>query len=130
MSKWTVLDNPLTVGEVVRHSGRPAVQRGAPQVLCGHHLPRRRFHERRPPQKDRPVAFDDHGFVSHGGDVSAPRGAAPQDQRDLRDIVLGHLCLVVEDAPEVVAVGEDVSLARQVGACVRGMTASLKYNKA
>jgi hypothetical protein len=112
-----VLGRNLTVGEVVRHSRRPAMQRGAPEVLRRNHLPGCRLHQGRPPQENGPVALDNNCFVSHGGDICPPRGAAPEDERDLGDVAFGHLRLVVEDASEMVAVREDVRLAGQVRAC-------------
>ena len=44
------------------------------------------------------------------------RGARAHHDGDLRDALRGHARLVVEDAPEVIAIGEDLGLQRQEGA--------------
>lgn len=62
------------------------------------------------------LLVDDDGFVGHGGHVGAAGGAGTHDDGDLGDSFGGHAGLVVEDAAEVVAVGEDVGLMREVGA--------------
>ena len=66
-----------------------------------------------PPRKIVPGAADDHRLVAHRRDVGAAGRARAHDQGDLRDARRGHPRLVVEDPPEVVAVGEDLGLERQ-----------------
>ena len=63
-----------------------------------------------------PGALHDHALVAHRRHVGAAGRARAHDGRELRDAVGRHARLVVEDAPEVVAVGEDLGLQRQVGA--------------
>ena len=55
-------------------------------------------------------------LCNYGRHVGAPGRAAPHHHRDLRDAGGRHLRLVVEDAAEMVAVGKDLVLVRQVGA--------------
>ena len=63
-----------------------------------------------------PVPAHDHRLVAHRGHVSAAGGARAHHDGDLRDSLRRHPRLVEEDAAEVVAVGEDLGLQRQVGA--------------
>ena len=63
-----------------------------------------------------PVPRDDDRLVAHRRDVRAAGRARAHHDRDLRDPLRGHARLVVEDPPEVLAVGEDLVLQRQEGA--------------
>ncbi len=72
-----------------------------------------RLHERRTAQEDRALVFDDDRLVGHRGHVRAAGGARAHHRGDLRDPLRAHARLVVEDAPEMVAVGEHVGLQRQ-----------------
>jgi len=92
------------------------VHLAATQVLCADGLSRRGFHERRSGEENVALLLHDDALVGHGGHVSAAGGAWTHDDGDLRDAGAGHARLVVEDAAEVVAVGEDVRLVREVGA--------------
>ena len=69
-----------------------------------------------PPRKIVPWSRDDDGLVGHRRHVRAAGGAAAEDGGDLRDALRAHGRLVEEDPAEVVAVGEDLVLARQEGA--------------
>jgi hypothetical protein len=89
---------------------------GATQLLSSDLLAGRGLHQRRPGQEDCAVAAHDHGLVAHRRDVRAACRTGAHHRRNLRDALGRHLRLVVEDAPEVVAVGEDVGLERQEGA--------------
>ena len=106
----------LVVGEVVGHAGDAAVDVAAAELLGRHLLARRRLHERRAAEEDGAVFGDDDRLVGHRRDVGAAGGARAEDDGDLRDAGGRHVRLVEEDAAEVVAVGEDFGLARQVGA--------------
>ena len=57
---------------------------------------------------------DNNALVGHGGHISAACGAASHDARDLRDALCAHIGLVEEDAPEMVTVGKNFVLMRQV----------------
>mmetsp|Transcript_7424 Transcript_7424/g.17919 ORF Transcript_7424/g.17919 Transcript_7424/m.17919 type:complete len:372 (+) Transcript_7424:1242-2357(+) len=106
----------LVAREMVRHARRATVQVGAAEVFGAHHLARRRLHQRRAAQEDRAVAAHDHRLVRHRRHVRAARRARAEHDRDLADPLRRHAGLVVEDAAEVLSVGEDVRLPRQVGA--------------
>ena len=63
-----------------------------------------------------PGAVDDHGLVRHRGHVRATRRTRAHHHGHLRDACGRHPRLVEEDAPEVIAVGEDLGLQREEGA--------------
>ena len=63
-----------------------------------------------------PWFADDHALVRHRRHIGAARRAAPHHAGDLRQPFGRHLRLIVEDPPEMVAVGEDLGLVRQVRA--------------
>ena len=87
-----------------------------PSSSARHDLARRGFDERRAGEKDRALVAHDDRFVRHRRHVRAARGARAHHARDLRNARGGHVRLVVEDAAEMVAVGKDRVLARQVRA--------------
>ena len=101
---------------MVGDAGVARVDVGAAELLRRHVLPGRGLHERRAADEDRPGAADDHRLVRHRRHVGAARGAGAHHDRDLRDALRGHLRLVEEDPPEVLAVGEDLGLEGQEGA--------------
>ena len=103
----------VVFGEVVRHSGQSRVDVGAAEVLGRHFLAGRGLHERRTAKEDGPRAVDDDRFVRHRRNVGAARGARSHDDRNLRNALGRHPRLVVEDAAEVLAVGEHLGLQRQ-----------------
>jgi hypothetical protein len=55
-------------------------------------------------------------LVRHRRHIGAAGGAGAHDHGDLRDALGRHVGLVVEDAPEMVAVGKHLVLVGQVGA--------------
>ena len=89
------------------------MQLAAAELLGGDDLADRGLHERRAAEEDRALVADDHGLVAHRGHVRAAGGARAEHGGDLRDALGRHPRLVEEDAPEVVAVGEDLVLHRQ-----------------
>ena len=103
----------VVLGEVVGDAGEPRVDVGAAKLLGRDLFARGRLHERRAAEEDRARALDDDGLVGHRGHVGAARRAGAHHHRDLRDPLGRHPRLVEEDAPEVVAIGEDLGLQRQ-----------------
>ena len=89
---------------------------GAPEVFRRDDLPGRGLHQGRAREEDGALVADDDRLVAHGGDVGATGGATAHDDGDLRDAERRHRGLVVEDPAEMVAVGENLVLVRQVGA--------------
>ena len=89
---------------------------GAAQFLGGHHFAGGRLHQRRAAEEDRALFAHDHRFIAHGRHVGAAGGAAAHHAGDLRNALRRQVGLVVEDAAEVVAVGEHLVLQRQEGA--------------
>ena len=92
------------------------MQVGAAQVLGAHHLAGGRLHQGRAAQEDGALVAHDDALVRHGRNVGATGRAGAHHHRDLRDAGGGQVGLVVEDPAEVVPVGKDLVLERQVGA--------------
>ena len=104
----------LVVGsKVIGDAGDTRVHVGAAEFFRGDDLAGRGLHERRAAQEDRAVARDDHRLVRHRRHVRTAGRARAHDRGDLRDALARHARLIVEDASEVIAVGEDVRLHRQ-----------------
>ena len=103
----------VVLREVVGDSRQPRVHVGAAELLGRHLLAGRRLHQRRAAEEDGAGVLHDDRFIAHRRDVGAARGARAHHHRDLRDAGRAHPRLVVEDPPEVVAVGEDLVLQRQ-----------------
>ena len=89
------------------------MQVAAAELLGRDHLAGRGLHQRRTAEEDGALVADDHRLVAHRGHVCTARGARPEHGGDLRDAFGGQVGLVVEDAAEVLAVGEHLVLARQ-----------------
>ena len=102
--------------EMIDDSRNPRMDLGAAEVLGRHALAGGGAHQRRAAEKDRPLPLDDDRLVGHGGNIGAAGGATAHDRGDLRDPGGGHGGLIVEDAPEMLAVGKHFVLRRQVGA--------------
>ena len=101
---------------VVDHAAPARVHLGPAELLGGHVLAGRGLHERRPAQEDRAGAAHDHRLVAHRRHVGTARRARSHHHGDLGDARGRHARLVVEDAAEMVAVGEHLGLERQIGA--------------
>ncbi len=101
---------------MVGDAGDTAVQFGPAQFLGGDDLAGGGAHQRRTAEKDRALAFDDDRFVGHRRDIGAARRARAHDESDLRHAQRRQPRLVVKDAAEMVAVGKDLVLRRQIGA--------------
>ena len=104
----------VVVGQVVGDPAEPGVHVAAAELLRRHLLAGRRLHQRRPGEEDRALLPHDDRHVRHRRHVGAAGGARPHHHRDLRDARRAHPRLVVEDPPEVVAVGKHLVLVRQV----------------
>ena len=104
----------VVLGEIVGDPRQPGVHVAAAELLGRHLLAGRRLHQRRPGEEDRALLPHDDRHVRHRRHVGAAGGAGPHHHRDLRDPRRAHPRLVVEDPPEVVAVGEHLVLVRQV----------------
>jgi hypothetical protein len=106
----------VVLGQVVGHAGDARVHVAAAEVLGADHLAGGRLHQRRAAEEDGALVLDDDQSRRHRRHVGAAGGARAHHHRDLRDALRRHVGLVVEDAAEVVAVGEDLVLLRQEGA--------------
>ena len=92
------------------------VQLAAAEFLGRDDLADGGLHQRRAAQEDGALVADDHRLVAHRRDVGAARRAGAEHRGDLRDLARGQVGLVVEDAPEVLAVREHLVLHGQEGA--------------
>lgn len=100
----------VVIGQVVGDSGEAGVDVASAQVFGGNFFASGGFYERRSAEEDGALAFDDDGFIGHGGDVGSAGGAGTHDGGDLGNASGGEVGLVVEDASEVVFIGEDFGL--------------------
>ena len=89
---------------------------GAAQILGADHLAGGGLHQRGAGQEDGALVAHDDALVAHRRDVGAAGGAGAHHHGDLGMPAADMLRLVVEDAAEMVAVGEHLVLVRQVGA--------------
>jgi hypothetical protein len=96
----------VVLGKMIGYAGFVCVHERPAQILSGHFLARGGFYQRRPAEEDRPRAFDDHRFVAHGRNVCPACRATAHHRRNLRDAQRAHASLIVENASEVIAVGE------------------------
>src|SRR5690349_2979139 len=106
----------VILGEMVDDAALLRVEVAAAQIFGADLLAGRRLHERWATEEDRALIADDHALIAHRGDVGAARGAAAHHAGDLGYALRAHLRLIEEDAAEMVAVGEDLGLVRQVRA--------------
>ncbi len=106
----------VVVRIVIGDAGLAGVDVGAAEVLRRDDLPGGGLHQRRAGQEDGALPLDDDGLVAHRRHIGAARGTGAHDAGDLRNAGRRHVRLVEEDAAEMVAVGEDVGLVRQVRA--------------
>ena len=100
---------------VVGDAREPRVHVGAAQLLRTHLFPGRRLHQGRAGEEDRALLLDDDGLVGHRRHIGPAGRTRAHHHGDLGDALRRHARLVVEDAAEVLAVGEHLVLMRQVG---------------
>ena len=98
---------------MVGNAGDPAVHLGAAELLGGDDFAGRGADQRRPAEKDRPLPAYDDQLVRHRRHIGAPRRTRAHDEGDLRNAGRREARLIVEDAPEMIAVGKDLVLGRQ-----------------
>ena len=99
----------------VGDAGDAGVHFSAAEVFRAHRLAGRRLDQRRAGEKDRALLVDDDRLVRHRRHIGAARGARSHHHRDLRDAGRRHARLVEEDPAEMLAVGKDFGLVRQIG---------------
>ena len=106
----------VVVGEMVGDAGDLGVQVAATEILRGDDLAGGGLHQRRAAEKDGALVADDHRLVAHRRHVRAAGRARSQHRGDLRNALGADVGLVVEDPPEMLAVGKHLVLAGQEGA--------------
>lgn len=100
--------------KMICHARFARVDIRAAQLFGSDILARGGFDQRRSAEENGARTFDDDGFIAHRRDVRAARRAGTHHRRDLRNALRRHSCLIVEDAPEVIDIGEDFILERQI----------------
>ena len=106
----------VVLGQIIGDARFPGVHVGAAELLGADHFAGCRLYQRRPAEKDGALVAHDDGLVRHRRHIGAACGAGAHHHRDLRDAGGRHGRLIVEDAAEMLAVGEHFGLMRQVGA--------------
>src|SRR5699024_5985305 len=101
-------------GEVNGDAGDARVQGAAAELFGGDLLAGGGLDQRRAAAEDRALVGDDDRLIGHGRNVGAAGGAGAEDCGQLGDPRGRERGLVVEDAAEVLAVGEYVVLVGQV----------------
>ena len=105
----------VVLGEVIDHPRFARVQFAAAEVFGGNFLAGRGLDQRWPRKENSALPAHDDALVAHRRDVGSACGAAPHHAGNLRDAFGAHVCLIEKDPSEMVAVGEDLALVRQVG---------------
>ena len=100
---------------VIDHARAAGMDIGAAEILRAHLLARGRLHQRWSAEENGALVADDDRLIRHGGHIGAAGGAGSHDDGDLGDARRRHVRLVEEDPPEMLAVGKDLVLARQIG---------------
>ena len=103
----------VVFGEVVGDARAAGVDVGAAELFRRYFFAGCRLDEGRTAEEDRTRTLDYDDLVAHRGDVRPTCRATAHHGGDLGYALRAHLRLVVEDAPEVFAVGEDLVLQRQ-----------------
>ena len=106
----------VVLRQMIDHAGQTRMHVAAAQVFRADHFASRGLHQRRAAEKNRPLVLHDDRLVAHRRHIRAARRARTHHHRDLRNAGRGQVRLVVEDAPEVIAIGEHVVLIRQIRA--------------
>src|SRR5437660_2756188 len=83
------------------------------QIFRAHLLAGCSLNQWRPTQKDRAVAAYNYRLIAHCRNISSSSSTGAHHGGNLRDALAGHARLVIEDAPEMFAVGEDIGLEGQ-----------------
>lgn len=106
----------VVYGEVVCDAGDGRVHLATTELFGSDDFTSGSLDEGGTSEEDVALFLDNDALVGHGGDVGSSGGARAHDDGYLGDALRAHAGLVVEDAAEVVGVGEDISLTGQVGA--------------
>ena len=104
------------VANVIGDARNPGVDIGAPQFLSPHRLAGRGLDQRRTAQEYRRLTPHHDRLIGHGRNVSAARRRTAHHHRHLRDSRSRHPRLIIEDAAEMLAVGENLILVGQMRA--------------
>src|SRR5688572_33033317 len=95
----------VVLGEVVGDARAAGMDPGAAELFRGYLLSGCSLDQRRAAEEDRTRPLDYYYLVAHRGNVGPSGRTTPHYRGDLGYTLRAHLCLVVEDAPEVLAIG-------------------------
>ncbi len=101
--------------EVVGDTRDRRVHFTATKVLVADDLAGGGLDQGRTSKENMALFLNNNALITHGGDIGTASCTGAHDDGDLGNALGAHAGLVIEDATKVVAVGEDVSLVRQVG---------------
>ena len=102
--------------KVIDDAGKSGVDVAPAQILGRDLFAGGRLHQRRAAQEDRALVAHDDRLVAHGRHIGAARSARSHHDGDLRNALGGHVRLIEEDSPKVIAIRKHLVLTRQVGA--------------
>ena len=106
----------VVLRQMVGNTRNRGVHLAAAEFFGCDHLAGGRLHQRGATEIDGALVAHDDGLVAHGWHIGAARGTHAHHDGDLWDAHGRHAGLVVEETPEVVAVGEHRVLLGQEGA--------------
>ena len=87
----------------------------AAQVFCTDHLTGCRFDQRRATEENRTLIFNDNRFIAHRRHICPAGGTGTHNDCDLRYAFGRHICLIVKNPSEVIAIRKYFILIRQIG---------------
>jgi hypothetical protein len=103
----------IILRQIVGNAGDMSVHHGAAEFLGADFFPGRCLDQRRTAEKDCASAAHNHHLIAHRWHIRAASRARSHHRCNLSNASGRHPRLIVKNAPEVVAVGEDVCLERQ-----------------
>lgn len=102
-------------GKVISNAGSGGVHLSTTKVLLRDDLSGGSLHQRWASKENVTLLSNNDRLVRHCWNVCTASGTWSHHNSDLWDALRRHARLIVEDAPKVVAVWEDIGLMRQVG---------------
>ena len=104
----------VILGHMIDHARFTAMQVAAAQILGANLFTRCGLDQWRACQEDSALITNNDALIRHCRNICATSGTTAHDTGDLRDALGAHICLVEEDAPEMVTVGKNLVLMRQI----------------
>jgi hypothetical protein len=105
----------VVFGEMIDDPGSAGVKVASAKILGTDLLAGRGFDKRWSGKKDRALVSNDHTLVTHRRDIGSAGRTTTHYARDLGDALRTHLRLVEKDSAEMIPIGKDLRLVRQIG---------------